>query len=192
MTDVKEIVVNTRSYRSFAPDGQVLREELIEMIDCARLSASAMNKQPLKYRICESEVDCALMLANIKLAAALKDIKLPPEGHEPNAYIVICRDKTIADKREAALIDIGIAAEAIVLTATTLGLGGCMVLNFNKDAVAEGLMLPRTVEPELVIPIGKPDELCLICNPKEGSITYFRDTAGLHFVPKRPLDEILL
>lgn len=193
MLDIKETIVETRSYRSFNPDAEVLREELVEMIDCARISASAANKQPLKYRICTDEAELSLMLENTRLGAMLPELKLPPEGHEAKAYIVICRDKTICDKRESCLIDVGIAAQSIMLAATTMGLGGCMVGNFNREAVAEGLMLPRTVEPELVLIIGKPDETCLICLPgKDKGTAYFRDAAGLHFVPKRPMDEILL
>ena len=42
----KDLVKANRSYRGFDESRRVTREELTEMVDCARLSASSVNMQP--------------------------------------------------------------------------------------------------------------------------------------------------
>ena len=46
---IKDLIKSNRSCRGWDTAHKVTREELVEMIDCARLSASSMNKQVLKF-----------------------------------------------------------------------------------------------------------------------------------------------
>ena len=86
---IKDIVKQTRSYRSFDESRRISREELVELVDTARLTASTRNMQPLKYRLVHTPEECAAVLPLTGWAAGLKGIKMPPEGHAPVAYIVI-------------------------------------------------------------------------------------------------------
>ena len=45
----KDLVKANRSYRGFDESRRVTREELTEMVDCARLAASSVNMQPFQY-----------------------------------------------------------------------------------------------------------------------------------------------
>lgn len=115
--DFKELVLKNRSYRGYDHSRKVSREELLEMVDCARFAASSVNKQPLKYvLVCEPEkVDRVQPLT--KWGRALPDMVLPHPGKEPTAFIVICLDKTISENEKVFTRDMGIVAQTILLAA---------------------------------------------------------------------------
>ena len=46
---IKDLVKQNRSYRGYDESRRVTEAELREMVDCARLTASSVNMQPLKY-----------------------------------------------------------------------------------------------------------------------------------------------
>ncbi len=190
---LKDLVIKNRSYRGYAPSRKVTREELAGFVDCARLSPSSVNAQPLKYYLASSEEDTAKLQPLTKWAAALPDITLPHPGKCPPAFIVICQDTAISDAPTRFLRDVGIAAQTILLAATEAGLGGCMIGNFNARAVSEALQLNDTLRPMLLVAIGKPDETVVLTEAAAGgSVQYYRDENDVHYVPKRRLEDILL
>ena len=83
---LKELVEKTRSYRSFKPDAEIAESTLLELIDVARKCGAAMNAQPLKYKIVTGKEEKEALFAITRWAGKL-GIKLPPQGHEPSAYI---------------------------------------------------------------------------------------------------------
>ncbi len=189
----KELVLKNRSYRGFDHSRKVTREELLEMVDCARLSASSVNKQPLKYFLAyEPEVVEAIQPIT-KWGRALPDMVLPHPGKEPTAFIVICLDKSISDNEKVFTRDMGIVAQSILLSAVDQGLGGCMIGNFSRNVLRETISLDDELEPLLVIAIGKPDEEIVLTElPEDGSTAYYRDENDVHYVPKRALEDIVL
>lgn len=184
-----ELVKSNRSYRSFDERRRISRGELTQLVELARACPSASNRQPLKYYLCTDEAECAQFLALTKWAALLKDVALPPAGHAPAAYILICRDETIATA--AADIDLGIAAQTMMLGAAELGLGGCMIMNFEKREMKSLLNLAETLTPRLVLALGRPDEEVRLVAAKQGGTDYWRQD-GVHHVPKRPLDALII
>jgi nitroreductase len=89
--------------------------------------------------------------------------------------------------------DHGIAAQSILLGATERGLGGCMFGNVNKELLRRSLEIGEQYEILQVIALGKPkEEVRLVPLQDDGDIKYYRDSAGVHYVPKRSLDEIIL
>ncbi len=89
--------------------------------------------------------------------------------------------------------DHGIAAQTILLGAASLGLGGCIIASIKKEALMATLNIPARYGVLLVLALGKPKETVVI-DPvgAEGDIRYFRDGDGVHHVPKRSLDELVL
>ena len=124
-------------------------------------------------------------------AAALVNVKLPPEGHAPTAYIVICCDTTVEPNTTRVLRDIGISAQTIMLAATEVGLGGCMIGSFSPDRVSTALNIPEKYRPMLVLALGKPDEKVELIEAVDGNVTYYRKN-GIHYVPKRTLEDIII
>lgn len=189
---LKDLIKKNRSYRGFDETRKVSKAELLEMVDCARLSASSVNKQPLQYYLAFREEEVAEIQALTYWAKALP-IQLPHMGHCPTAFIVICQNTEIAPNLGAFLKDVGIAAQSMLLQAVEFGLGGCMIGSFEKVLLHEKLGLAETVQPLLVIAVGKPDETIVLCDVGEdGDTTYVRDEQDIHYVPKRTLEDIIL
>lgn len=191
---LKDLILANRSYRSFDMSQPVPHDVLLAAVDAARLSASTGNIQPLCYRLVEGEAACAALLPLTAWARNLPDCKLPPEGHAPTAYIVICHDLTVAPNPAAFHRDVGSAAQSILLTAVEAGYGGCMIGSFRLEAVTETLALDiARYRPQLVIALGKPDEKITLVDLAPGeSSSYYRDGAGRHFVPKRRQKDIII
>lgn len=189
---LENLVKANRSFRSFKPGLTIPEETLLEFVELTRFTPSSVNLQPLKYKICVTPDECAIIANNVKYAKALKGITLPPKGHEPSAYILIFLDKSISENLLTFRRDIGIVAQTIMLAAVEKGLGGCMIGNFNSDAICPALGIPVQYSLQLVIALGHPDEEIILEDAVDGNVLYYRDENSIHHVPKRPLDEILL
>ena len=187
---LKSLVLKNRSYRRFYQEEPISRDSLRELVDLARLSASAANRQPLKYFLsCEPDRN-AIIFPHLGWAGYLKDWDGPEEGERPSAYIFLLGDKTISANFGC---DHGIAAQSILLGAVEKGLGGCMIGSVRKPELAHTLGIPDQYEILLVIALGKPKETVMIepLGP-DGDIKYWRDAQAVHHVPKRALDDIII
>ncbi len=191
--ELMNLILKNRSYRGFDKKYKVSIEECINMINCARFSASSSNIQPFKYYIATDETEVAEIQKLTKWAGSLSELNLPKQGEEPTAFIVICHDISINTNLERFLKDVGIVSQSILLSATAQGLGGCMIGSFAKQKLIELLRLNDNLVPQLVIALGKPIELIKLIDKEDGKdISYFRDENGTHYVPKRTLSEIII
>lgn len=187
---IKELVLKNRSRRRFFEEVSVPRETLVELVDLARCSASGANRQPLKYVLSWLPEKNAKIFPHLFWAAALKDWPGPSEGERPSAYIVILGDKEISTHFG---VDHGIAAQTILLGAVEKGLGGCMIGAINIEGLRQALEIPEQYVILLVVALGKPkEEVVLETVGSDGRTDYWRDGQGVHHVPKRRLEEIIL
>ncbi len=186
---LKELILKNRSYRRFIEAVPVSTTDLMDMIDNARLSASARNMQPLKYIISNSPEMNNGIFPCLAWAGYLADWQGPAPGERPAAYIVVLHDKNIAP---AYFCDDGISAQSILLTATEKGWGGCIIASVKREKLSEILSLPSGFDIIHVIALGKPSEKVLLEEVKGNDIRYWRDTNSTHHVPKRSLDEIIV
>lgn len=184
-----ELIQKNRSYRRFHQDVPVAKETLAGLVNLARLSASAGNKQPLKYVLSCTEKTNRAIFSALTWAAYLKDWPGPEEGERPSAYIVVLQDTRI--KSPLGNIDVGIACQSILLGAVNVGLGGCILASINRNKLQQELRLPDHLEIKVVIALGRPKETVVIETARDGNIEYWRDEKGVHHVPKRPLEEII-
>ncbi len=186
----KDLVSQNRSQRTFDESRKIAREELVSLVSLARISPSAANRQPLKYFLSADENTNAIIQPMTGWGGSLPQLKLPPEGHRPTAFIVILVDKTITPDPRHAEKDVGIAAQTMLLGAAEMGLSGCMIGSF-KPGLRDALLLPETLEIALVVALGKGEEDIEIVDAGD-SVKYYRDEAGRHYVPKRTLEEIIV
>lgn len=186
---IRDLILKNRSYRRFDESRSVSTETLRELVDLARLSASGANLQPLKYVLSADTGTNERIFPCTAWAGYLREWDGPAEGERPAAYIVILNDTEI---KQSAGCDHGIAAQSILLGATEKGLGGCMIASLKKERLREVLSVPDRYEILLVIALGVPAETVVIDEAREGEIKYWRDENGVHHVPKRSLDEIVL
>ena len=187
---LRDIVIRNRSYRRFYQDHIVTKDELKACVDLARLSASAANMQPLKFFISADVQTNSSIFPHLAWAAYLKDWPGPSEGERPSAYIIILGDKRITTN---FWCNHGIAAQSILLGAAEKGLGGCMIAAFNRKRLAEALSIPEHYGILLVIALGRPkEEVRIEAVGPGGDIRYWRDENGVHHVPKRSLEDIII
>jgi len=187
---IEDLIKSNRSCRRFHQNEAVSVDTLRWLVNLARLSASAANLQPLKYILANEPQKNELIFSCLAWAAYLKDWPGPPEGERPSAYIIMVGDYHIAKNFGT---DMGIAAQSILLGAREQGLAGCMIGSINKELLQEMFHIPKRFEILLVIALGQPKETAVLEEVKAGDgIQYWRDEHGVHHVPKRSLDDLIL
>lgn len=189
---LKDLIKASRSYRSFDERVKISEEMLCDWVDCARLSPSSINLQMLKFRLVTKSDECDAMLAGTRWAGKITDRKLPPAGHAPVAYIVICADVDVIGTAEKFQKDVGICAQSIMLAAAEAGFGGCMIGSFSPANLTDVLGLSKNLIPQLVLALGKPDETVVLTDMSaSGDTSYYRD-GDTHVVPKRALEDLIV
>ena len=183
-----DLVLKNRSYRRFDENFKIGEDVLRELCEYARITPSGANRQFFKFRLTPSGDECEKVFPTLAWAGYIKD-GTPQVGERPGAYITIVNDNSLGTGN---VIDVGIMAQTILLRATELGLGGCMIASVKRDELRDVLSLPETCEISLVIALGKPTEEVVLETAKDGDIKYWRDENRVHHVPKRPISELIL
>ncbi len=185
-----DLVLKNRSYRRFYQKHSIDLKTLKDLVNLARLSASGGNVQPLKYILSYDPQKNALIFAHLAWAAFLKDWTGPNDGERPSAYIIILGDREIS---QSFGCDHGIAAQTILLGATEKGLGGCIIGSIKRENLKAALEIPSHFDILLVLALGKPKESVMIERVDVSRDTrYYRDNEGVHHVPKRSLEDIII
>lgn len=191
---VDELLTKNRSTRGYKKAYKVSRQELERIAGVCTRIPSARNQQVLRFRLVTKDTPlrpsgtspnlgeeqaCARVLSLVKMGAALPELHLPFPGTEPEAFIVVC--STVAENPMVD-IDLGIAAQSMLLKAVEMGLNGLIIAAFNRAKLQEALSLPYP--PLLVLAIGKGDEHIELKPIDESeSHAYYRE-GGVHYVPK--------
>jgi nitroreductase len=187
---IEDIVKADRSYRRFQQDRPIDQAVLRELVNLGRLSPCAANLQPLKYIISGDPRTNARIFPTTAWAGYLKDWPGPAEGERPSAYIIILGDTEIS---KGFGCDHGIAAQSILLGAAEKGIGGCMIGSIRRDDLRGALNIPERYDILLVLALGYPNETVVLEDVgPDGDIKYYRDAQGVHHVPKRTLDEVIV
>jgi nitroreductase len=190
-----DLIRANRSYRRFFQDVVINKETLVNLVELARLSPSPKNKQMLKYILsCEKEKN-ELIFPQLAWAGYLNDWDGPELGEKPSAYIIVVSDMDISPGPEADLVQtaVGIAIQSILLGATELGLGGCIIASVKRQLLREVLKIDQRYDILCVLALGKPKEDVILDEVGvDGNIKYWRDDKKVHHVPKRKLKDIIL
>jgi nitroreductase len=72
------------------------------------------------------------------------------------------------------------------------GFGGCIVGSVERLKLQKALKIPAHLKIIQVLALGKPVEEVVLEDAQDGQIKYYRDEKGVHHVPKRPLEELIL
>lgn len=189
-SSIRDLVIASRSYRRFHEGRRISRETIIGLVDIARFCPSARNRQPLKYVVSTDREETGIIRSCLLWALDLPEWGGPREGERPVAYV------TMVAKRECSPdpgFDAGIAAQTMMLAAAERGFGGCIIGSIKRDELRSVLSLPSEYDILLVLAFGYPDEKVVLEDLSAGADTrYWRDEHGVHHVPKRSLQEILI
>ncbi len=186
---INQYIRQNRSYRRFEQSVRIEEEQLLDWINNARLSGSAANLQQIRYFYTVEPIMCEELFPMTAWAGYLPDWKGPEEGERPTGYIIL----TAPNMENRMLgIDVGIASQSILLSATEAGFGGCMIGAFNREAVTSIVPLAKAYVPWLIIALGKPKESVHLEDISiQESVKYYRDDHDVHHVPKLKLSEIV-
>ncbi|MCR5709107.1 MAG: nitroreductase family protein [Bacteroidales bacterium] len=176
-----------RSYRGYDPGCVVTQAQLRRIAEVCTKVPSGRNQQTLRFKLLTRDTGSAGMQGLYKLGGALPELHLPFPGTEPEAFIIICSTR---EPDRWVNMDIGIAAQSMLLKAVEMGLGGICIGAFNPAAVTEAFSLPYP--PQLVLAIGKPAEHIELVTVREGSDLRYYRRDGVHYVPKIALDDLIL
>lgn len=145
---ILEAIRSRRVARYFAP-AAVSRDTLVQVLEAGRWAPTGGNRRLHRFVAVQSS-------ATINLIRAVAPGML---GH-PTALIVICIDWEKVTRlgckphSHTLYIDVGTAAENMLLAAHGLGLGAGPVTSFSKAAASAILGLPETLTPELIVCLG--------------------------------------
>jgi nitroreductase len=143
--DALELMRRRCSVRDFT-DQPVTREDLLRVLEAARIAPSACNNQPWRFVVVDEPA--------LKLRISER------WGARAPVLIVACGDHGASWKRfdgkDHCDLDLAIAIDHMTLAAAELGLGTCWVCWFDAKAVAEVLGLPEGLEPVALLPLGHP------------------------------------
>lgn len=135
------------SARKFT-DQKVSPSDLDYLLECARLAPSAVNRQPWRFVVVESE----------EAKARLRQV-YNREWFATAPLYIVCYAHTgrcwtrAADQKAHGDIDVAISAEHICLAATERGLGSCWVCNYDPDLMRSLFPLPDH-EAVVILPVG--------------------------------------
>ena len=184
---VDELLLKNRSTRGYKKAYHVSRAELERIASVCSRVPSARNQQVLRMRLVTHDCGADHVLPLVKMGAALPELHLPFPGTEPEAFIVVC---STVEENPMVDIDLGIAAQSMLLKAVEMGLNGLIIAAFNRTKLQEALAL--SYPPLLVLAIGKGDErIELTPIGEEESHAYYRKD-GIHYVPKVRTAELLI
>ena len=165
-------------------------EQLYNYIDTARPAPSAGNLRLLKYAVLNTKETTEKMFGLVKWAVYLAPEYNSKDSERPTAYIVICADESI--RENGYDIDVGIAAENIIISAWADGVGSCLMGAIDRPKIEELLNLPDNLKVSLVIALGYSDEEQMEAEVKDGNIKYYLSNEERLCIPKRKLEEILI
>lgn len=183
--DVTEAIQARRSIRKFQQK-EVSTDVLKKLVDAARMAPSAANLQPLEYLIVTDDNLRKKVFDELNWAGYLSN-GTPKDGEQPTAYIVVLANQNINQEDQ---VDVGLAAENIMLAAVAEELGSCMLRSIKRYNLRGILSVPNHLAIDSVIALGFPAEKSV---PEEltDSIEYWKDDKDILHVPKRNLEDIV-
>jgi len=146
---VLEVIKKRGSIRRYK-DKPIPKDELLKILEAARLAQSAANRQPWQF-IVVTDPSKKQMLAE----AAENFVS------DAAAVIVCLADPEISARVgsfDGFLIDLAIAIENMALTAWDLGIGSCWIGAFDEDGVKELFDVPGNLRVMSLLTLGYPDE----------------------------------
>jgi len=148
---VLKLIADRGSIRRYK-DKPIPEEDLLKIIEAARLAQSAANRQPWQFIVVTDK--------NIRerLADAAHRQGRPRQSSVETAGVIVIG---LADPEISAnwyLVDLGIAIENMALVAWDIGIGSCCIGAFIEKDVKTILKIPENLRVVALLTLGYPDE----------------------------------
>jgi len=146
--DLMELFKQRYSCRKFS-DKKVEPEKIEAVLEAARLAPTAVNFQPHRVFVLESDES----LAKLR--------ECTPYHFNAPVALLLCYDKTVSWKRnfdgvDYGMIDASIAGTQMMLEVVNQGLGTTWIGYFDPAVVSAKFELPENIVPVGFFPIGYP------------------------------------
>ena len=149
--NVLDVLKKRRSIRKYSAK-LVEDEKLREVLEAARLGPSANNQQPCYF----------IVITQPEVRESLRSAYNRDWFVQAPVIIVGCANPKEAwrrsDGEEYWKVDLAIAMQNIILSATELGLGTCWIATLDEKAVKKALNIPKEIRVVAMTPLGYPDE----------------------------------
>ncbi|MBR3933683.1 MAG: nitroreductase family protein [Clostridia bacterium] len=187
--NVYEAIKKRRTIRKFK-DIPLKEEDIMQIIDCARLAPYASNLQPLKFSVVTDKETRLKMYPHIKYAGYIPD--WDPEFEEtPPVFIIVLNDTNIKTTKTSE-VDSGAAVAHMCLAATELGIDTCWFGSVGKKEIKEMLSFPEHLDITYVLGLGYGAQTGEYEDIKNNDHRYYFDENGNVRVPKRSMEEIII
>ncbi len=187
--NVYDAIMTRRTIRKFE-QREVARENLVKLIDCARVAAYGANVQPLKFAVIDDKETLKNIYPFTKWAGALAD-GAPKESERPAAYIAVLGDRSIKSGGGFE-VEAGAAVTTMMLEAVELGLATCWLGAIDREGIKKLLDIDEKFDVAYLLAVGYPMQKSRMTEMKDGSVKYFESDDGSINVPKRSLDEVIV
>lgn len=185
--DVMELLTTRRTYRRFAQK-PVPQDVIDDIVDAARLSSSAANRQALHLLIVRRPQDVAAVGALVKWAAFLPPEQGTPKPDEqPTLFVAVLQDTSVPGDLNT---DTGIALANMTLAAWARGVGSCIMGAIDRPRLGALLGLPENYRLHTMVAFGYPTHTSAVVPLENGNNRYYLDADGNYCVPKRSRAEI--
>jgi len=185
---VYDAIQKRRTIRKFKQD-KIDGNDLVKLVDCARVAAYGANMQPLKFAVIDDKDMLDKIYPLTKWAGYLTDGS-PKENERPTAYIAVLGDNDIK-KGGNFEVEAGSAVTSIMLEAVEMGLGSCWLGAIKRDELKALFKLPENLSVVYLLALGYPMQESKICE-FNGDVKYFEDENKVINVPKRSIDDIMV
>ena len=187
--NVYDAAKTRRTIRKFRQT-PVNNEDIMKIIDCARLAPYGANMQPLKFAVVSDEQKRRELYPLIKYAGYLSDWN-PVFEECPPVFIVVLSDTSIKPSSNTEC-DCGAAVMSMCLEAEELGLGSCWLGAIDRPKIKEKLGIDEKYDVKYLLGLGIPAQTGDAFDIEDDNIKYYFDEDGNVHVPKRTMDEIIV
>jgi nitroreductase len=148
--DTIETILKRRSIRKYKPD-EIPQADLDKILESGRQAPSAANRQPWHFIVVRDKE------LKRKVAAACSEQHWMADADVILAGIGNPGASRGSTGRLWYEVDVAIAMQNMILTATSLGYGTCWIGAFDEGQVKALLKVPEEMRVVALTPIGAPD-----------------------------------
>lgn len=175
---ISEMLKDNRTKRVY--DGTVVPFKILhELIEDCRYSASAMNKQDIRYILVNDNEICDEIFSITNLPTKHNVLK----KNRPGAFVimVICKDRKFPES--FTYYNLGIITANLSLSAYSKGYNSVTLLSTDMEKLANIISLDSDMKAVSIVGIGKSEQKVTTISIEDGDTAYYKEN-DVHVVPK--------
>ena len=197
--EFQQLAAGSRTYRRYGAR-PLCRDELLGLVEAARLAPTGNNSQQLRFRVVpgmEDPAGCQLVFSHLHWAASLPDWDGPEADERPGGYVVVCLPHQGCPRVPCASSTWALPPRRWRLPRRPAGWAPACTRATTPAWSAELGLEGLGLDAALVLSVGERGEKVVLERAGVGAaqghgLTYWRDPDRSHHVPKLSLEELLV